>query len=106
MAPYVVLALARSLRLVARRAACVACPGARTAVIPNGIDPARFAPDRPKQPMILAVARMLERKGVQYLIQALAGLDAPFALHVVGDGPYLPALRDLARRRGVRVVFH
>ena len=83
-----------------------ACPGARTTVIPNGIDPARFAPDRPKQPRILAVARMLERKGVQYLIQALAGLHAPFALHVVGDGPYLPALRDLARRCGVHVVFH
>jgi glycosyltransferase involved in cell wall biosynthesis len=106
-------------RLVARRAACIvcpsatvrrlvldACPGARTTVIPNGIDPARFAPDRPKQPRILAVARMLERKGVQYLIQALAGLHAPFALHVVGDWPYLPALRDLARRCGVHVVFH
>jgi glycosyltransferase involved in cell wall biosynthesis len=106
-------------RLVARRAAWIvcpsdtvrrlvldACPDARTTVIPNGIDPDRFAPDRPKQPRILAVARMLERKGVQYLIQALADLDAPFALHVVGDGPYLPALRDLARRRCVRVVFH
>jgi glycosyltransferase involved in cell wall biosynthesis len=82
------------------------CPAARTKVIPNGIDPGRFTPDRPKKPRILAVSRIVERKGVQYLIEALAGLDQPFELHVVGDGPYLPTLRELAARRQVDVVFH
>jgi glycosyltransferase involved in cell wall biosynthesis len=82
------------------------CPNARTIVIPNGIDPGRFTPDRPKKPRILAVSRIVERKGVQYLIEALAGLDKPFELHVVGDGPYLPTLRELAAQRQVDVVFH
>jgi glycosyltransferase involved in cell wall biosynthesis len=106
-------------RVVARNAAMIVCPSAviqelvhaecpsaRTTVIPNGIDPGKFVPDRPKKPRILTVARMVERKGVQYLIEALAGLDAPFELHVVGDGPYLPTLRDLAEQRRVDVVFH
>jgi glycosyltransferase involved in cell wall biosynthesis len=106
-------------RIVARNAAMIVCPSAviqtlvqaecpsaRTTVIPNGIDPAKFVPDRPKKPRILTVARMVERKGVQYLIEALAELDAPFELHVVGDGPYLPTLRELAVQRRVDVVFH
>jgi hypothetical protein len=33
---------------------------------------------------------MLERKGVQYLLQALDGLRLDFEVDVVGDGPYLP----------------
>ena len=49
---------------------------------------------------------MLERKGVQYLIEALAGIEAPFTLHVVGEGPFLRQLRELAVARGVEVVFH
>ena len=83
-----------------------ACPQARTTVVPNGIDIHRFDPARPKRDRILTVTRMVERKGVQYLIEALAGIEAPFALHVVGDGPYLPALRTLAAARGVDAVFH
>jgi glycosyltransferase involved in cell wall biosynthesis len=106
-------------RFVARNAATIVCPSqlvqrlvleecprASTVVIPNGIDPARFVPDRPKKARILAVSRIIERKGIQYLIQALAGMERRFELHVVGDGPYLPTLRELARRHDVPVVFH
>ena len=106
-------------RTVARNAASIVCPSlvvqqliqkecpeAQTVVIPNGIDPERFVADRPKQERILAVSRIVERKGVQYLIEALAGLDRRFELHVVGDGPYLPTLRALAATRGVEVIFH
>lgn len=106
-------------RLVVRNATCIvcpsatvqtlvgeACPAARTVIIPNGIDVHRFNPERPKQARILVVCRMLERKGVQYLLDAVAGLEMSFELHVVGDGPYLPTLRAIARRSGVNVVFH
>lgn len=82
------------------------CPTAHTVVIPNGIEPTRFVHDADKLPRILVVSRMVERKGVQFLIEALAGLDHPFQLHVVGDGPYLPTLRQLARHHGIDVVFH
>lgn len=106
-------------RAVARNAASIVCPSqvvqrlvreqcpqAQTVVIPNAIDPAKFVADRPKKPRILAVSRIVERKGIQYLIEALAGIDHPFELHVVGDGPYLPALRALASRHSVDVTFH
>ena len=101
-------------RLVVGNAECILCPSktverlvraeapeARTAVVPNGIDINRFDPTRQRKDRILTVTRMLERKGVQYLIEALAGLDRPFPLHVVGRWP-LPA--DAARAR--RVARH
>ena len=106
-------------RLVVRNAAHVVCPSvtverlihascgdAPTVVVPNGIEMGQFDPFRPRADRILTVARMLERKGVQYLIEALAGIDAPFTLHVVGEGPFHRHLRELAAARGVEVVFH
>ena len=45
--------------------------------MPNGIAVDRFDPTRPRQNRVLAVTRMLERKGVQYLIEALAGSIVP-----------------------------
>ena len=106
-------------RVVARNAETIVCPSqvvqqlvkeecadANTIIIPNAIDPARFIPDRPKQLRILAVCRMVERKGVQYLIEALVSMDRPVQLHVVGDGPYLPTLRKLAAHYSADVVFH
>jgi glycosyltransferase involved in cell wall biosynthesis len=50
---------------------------------------------------------MVEEKGVQLLIQAAAGLDGPWELCLIGDGPHLPALRALSARLGIaeRVRF-
>jgi glycosyltransferase involved in cell wall biosynthesis len=48
---------------------------------------------------------MLERKGLQFVIEALRGFPAPFELHVVGEGPYLQALKDQAQAAGVAVTF-
>lgn len=105
-------------RAVIRDAAAVVCPsrtlaalvtahapGVEPRVIPNGIEPRRFEP-RPKNPrQILVVTRMLERKGVQHVLAAARGLETPFELHVVGDGPYLPALRAQAAQSGLPVRF-
>ncbi|NSW56903.1 MAG: glycosyltransferase family 4 protein [Armatimonadetes bacterium] len=77
-------------------------------IIPNGIDPESIRP-RPleaREKRILAVGRIEEAKGYQYLIEAMVGLDCDYRLEIVGDGPYLPVLRDLAERLGVPVVFH
>ncbi len=105
-------------RIAVRGAECIVCPSetlaekvtaassrARTAWIPNGFEVGRFRPDRPKQNRILVVSRMFERKGVQYLIEALAGLRLDHEVHIVGDGPYLPTLRELARRSSTEIKF-
>jgi L-malate glycosyltransferase len=62
--------------------------------------------DRPRRRRILVVARLFERKGVQHVLHALAGLRHDHEVHVVGTGPYLPALVALARDLSVDVRFH
>ncbi|HEV2148864.1 MAG TPA: glycosyltransferase [Longimicrobiaceae bacterium] len=92
-------------------------PDARSTVIPFGAtveappepppasDPA--AEGRPFE--LLFVGRLVERKGVHVLLDALARLDAsvPLLLRVVGDGPEREALQARAERLGLgaRVVF-
>ena len=81
-------------------------PRARTEVIPNGIELDKFNP-RPKVPRrLLAVTRMFERKGVQYLLRALAELPDEFEAHIVGDGPYLETAKALAAELGVKARFY
>jgi len=83
----------------------VAAPQARTHIIPNAIDTDKFKP-RDKNPRkLLVVTRMFERKGVQYTLRALAQMKGQFDINIVGDGPYLPALKSLARELGVDAHF-
>jgi len=81
-------------------------PEAPIAEIPNGIHPDKYRPDRPKSRRILVATRMLERKGVQFLLDALDGLELEHEVHLAGDGPYLPTLREKAERMRLPVVFH
>jgi glycosyltransferase involved in cell wall biosynthesis len=76
-----------------------------TTEIPNGIDLGKFTHDKPKINRILVVTRMLERKGVQHVLTALEGLTLDHEVHIVGDGPYLPTLRQMAQATGIRVTF-
>jgi len=59
-----------------------------------------------KGPVVLTVGRMVERKGVRYLIEAMQRLPQA-RLEVVGGGPLLPELQEQARQLGVadRVRF-
>jgi glycosyltransferase involved in cell wall biosynthesis len=79
-------------------------PTAATSIIPNGLDPDRFRPVG-HGTRILAVNKMFERKGMQYLLRALEGMPLEHAVQIVGDGPYLPVLEELAARTGVAVQF-
>jgi L-malate glycosyltransferase len=77
----------------------------------NGINLERFAPPpngRPGPPTAIAVANLIPEKGVHLLVEAFSRIDLPEArLQIVGDGPELGRLQDLARSRGIesRVTF-
>lgn len=73
-------------------------------VIPNGFDPKPVEKIQ-KENRILVVSRMFERKGVQYLIEALQGVSTDWDVWIVGDGPYLPTLKELADKLDVSVKF-
>ncbi len=80
--------------------------GRPVSIIPNGFRYERFRADLPKERRILLVSRMLPRKGVQHLLAALPGLDLRgFEVDIVGDGPYLPTLRQMAAELGLPVRF-
>lgn len=49
---------------------------------------------------VLAVGRLLERKGFGVLVEAMARVRHPWRLRIVGDGPQRPVLEEVARRSG------
>jgi len=83
------------------------------AVIPQfGVDPDLFAPHpRPRDPargfLIGYVGRLVPEKGVDLLLEAVAGIDAVWRLAIVGAGPERERLETLSRRLGLggRVSF-
>lgn len=95
----------------ARKAACVvACnhdvarelrhSGAKVHLVPHGVDLERFTPQRfPRRGMLclLAVGRLVEKKGFHVLVSAAARLRVPFQLSIVGEGPEGLRLRELIR---------
>jgi glycosyltransferase involved in cell wall biosynthesis len=107
--PYGFSAHARDARKVApdelaeraRDAACViACnpdvareisqSGASIHLMPHGVDLSRFRPrpPAPARPLrVLAVGRLVEKKGFDVLIAAAARLSFPFRLRIIGEGP-------------------
>ncbi|HYF25708.1 MAG TPA: glycosyltransferase [Baekduia sp.] len=86
----------------------------RMTVVPCGVDLERFRPDGPvaerdsERLRVLAVTRLVERKGTGNVIAALAGVPGaellvaggPPAAELHGD-PEARRLRDVARRHGV-----
>ena len=85
-------------------------------VIPNGVDTDHFRPpaetarvtesDRPLA--LISVARLLERKGLHHLFEAIAKpTPLPVTLTVVGTGPYQPELERQVGELGLsdRVSF-
>lgn len=88
----------------------------RIRLIPNGIDFHRFAgADRAAfrrslgigdAPLLCAVARLDDEKGIESAVRALALVPADAHLVVVGDGPLLPELMRIARQLGVDRRLH
>lgn len=80
-------------------------PDTKTSVIPNGIEVDKWNLYSEKKSRILVVTRMFERKGVQYVLEALKGLTHSFDVNIVGDGPYLDTLQNMAKGHGINVKF-
>jgi len=88
------------------------CDKYRIDVITNGVDVASFSPgqrdehDTSKEVRLLFVSRLIERKGLQFLIPHLSRIEKEcersVTLTVVGDGPYRETLEDMARSAGVQ----
>jgi len=91
-------------------------PGVDPAIIPFGAavdapaEPPPYTYDGARAFELLFVGRLVERKGVHLLLDALASLPAErrALLHVVGDGPDRAKLEEQARRLelGGRAIFH
>ena len=85
-------------------------PGEKLWVHPIGIDVERFAPDasQVKEPLVLFVGRLVEKKGCVHLLRAMKVVESrvPEArLAVVGDGPLRGALEAEARETLTRCEF-
>ena len=127
--PFGFSAHARDARKVARhelharahRASCViACNAdvarefdgsdAHVSIVPHGVDLRRFtARRRAPSPhfAMLAVGRLVEKKGLHVLVDAASRLDFPWRLRIVGDGPERDRLVARIQAAGIadRVTF-
>jgi D-inositol-3-phosphate glycosyltransferase len=84
-------------------------PRKRMTLVPSGVNTERFRPDGPAEPRsachrILSVGRLVERKGFEDLIAAMAAVPGAECVIVGGgpdDDPYARRLRDVAAACGV-----
>ena len=73
-------------------------------IIPNGFDQTLFNP-KEKEKKILLVSRIFERKGFQYFLEAIRGLDLDYEINIVGEGPYKENLIHKASSLNEKVNF-
>lgn len=79
--------------------------GANPILVPHGVDLASFTPAtrRAVRPIeLLAVGRLVAKKGFGVLIEAVRLLDFDCRLRIVGDGPLRAELIDAAGATGIR----
>ena len=80
-------------------------PTAPVTIIPHGVDLQRFQPTPlpAELPLrLLAVGRLVEKKGFDRLVRAAANLTFPFTLEIIGDGPEQPHLLHLIETLGLQ----
>ena len=91
-----------------RRAIALGCDEKRIVVHGSGIDCSRFTftPRYPHRDGIVRIAttgRLVEKKGIEYSIRAVAQLakDYPIEYNIIGDGPLREQLQQLIHDLGV-----
>lgn len=96
-----------------KKLALMTLPSQKMSVIPNGISTEEFFPSANKEEdgylRILCVSRITPRKGIRYLIEAVALLrkkhpEQKVELWIVGEGDELETLRELARSLEVEKI--
>jgi glycosyltransferase involved in cell wall biosynthesis len=97
-----VVALSDALAETARQTA----PDLDIEVIPNGIDTEQFSPPERRKTRstirLITVARLLERKGIQTILEACAKPTLlPVTLQIIGTGPYEAELRNMVDALGL-----
>ncbi|MDQ3816890.1 MAG: glycosyltransferase [Acidobacteriota bacterium] len=99
----------------AQRAACViACnmdvakslrgAGAQVELVPHGVDLKRFRPQSKPEAdtlRVLAVGRLVEKKGFHHLLAAAARVRSPFSLRIIGEGPERERLSRMIEAYGL-----
>lgn len=86
-------------------------PAGRVALVYHGIDLRRFPPPpargQAREVGLLSVCRLVEKKGVDVLLDALARVPGNWRLVHVGGGPLAPVLRRRAESLGIadRIVW-
>ncbi len=94
-----------------RRALASGVAEAKILLIPHGIDPDDYAPEKPRpgRGQLVAVGRLSQEKGFDVLLEALAllGGDTEFHLRIIGEGPAATQLKTKSERLGLtdRVTF-
>jgi len=83
------------------------CPNQKISIIYNGVDINEFKPlkirKKNKKVVLISTGRLIKRKGYQYLIPAIKGLD--IKLQLIGDGNLKTELKKLANENKVDVKF-
>jgi glycosyltransferase involved in cell wall biosynthesis len=83
----------------------------RTSVVYNGVNPELFSPSadaKPRQPIVLSVGNLIQVKGHDVLIRAMASLanEFPdFSLEIIGEGVERSRLEELASQLHERIKF-
>ncbi len=73
-------------------------PEGRIVTVRHGLDMSKFRPDDPEHCTILAVGRLVEKKGFRYLVEACQILKQErrrFKCLIAGDGPMKELLNDM-----------
>lgn len=86
------------------------CPAEKITLLTTGVDVQSLLaqPNRPEGRTVLFTGRLVEKKGCEYLIRAMARVqeEIPEAkLVIAGDGPLRARLQSVARERGVHAEF-
>ncbi|NYT46301.1 glycosyltransferase [Alcaligenaceae bacterium] len=91
---------------IRKRVLAMGFPAEKTHVHYMGIDTEKFQPRSPgkERRLVLHVARLVEKKGTEYLIRAFGSIAervSDATLVIIGDGPLRPSLEALASTLGL-----
>ena len=59
-----------------------------------------------KEKIILSTGRLLKRKGFHTLIKAVSGKDIGYEVHILGDGPMMNELKQMATQSKTKIILH